>query len=98
MNGCSFQTLCSVIAAEMLSFSNAVPLNNTNSPCCQLTVYRVQYSVKSERWFLSNVVSLNNVDSPYPPAPFPEGEGGVCRALRALHLPWGYAPNPVGGL
>ena len=30
--------------------------------------------------FFSNVVSLNNVISPQPPAPFPEGEGGESGA------------------
>ncbi len=32
--------------------------------------------IKTYFWFFSNVVFLNNVYSPQPPSPFPEGEGG----------------------
>ena len=65
--GCSFQTLFS--------------LNNAHSPCCQLTVYSVQYSVIAERWFFSNAISLNNAHSPQPPDPLPRrGRGKYVEA------------------
>ncbi len=43
---------------------------------------------KTYLWFFSNVISLNNAQSPYPPTPFPKGEGGEFRALRALNPPF----------
>lgn len=46
--------------------------------------------------FFSNVISLNNALSPFPPAPFPEGKRGECGApARPTPRLGGFATEPL---